>query len=160
MNAKNKARISVVLCINADHSHSVAVWETEHSAESPCSLGYRFDGYKFNYSSQLNAWKDGWKFYEWITLSYNEVRRKEFKEHTFHNVQLLSHEWNVCLFGVRIEALPANSTSNNQPLDLGLIANSETRYWLLLLRKVVDNSTYSVRVLNIFQRIESGENIV
>ena len=50
------------------------------------------------------------------------------------------HECDVNVPGVRIETLPVNLTSKNQPLDLGLIARSKIRYRSLLLRKLVDNT--------------------
>ena len=50
------------------------------------------------------------------------------------------HECDDHLPGVRIETLPVNSKSKNQPLDFVLIAHSRIRLRSLLLRKVFDNT--------------------
>ena len=70
------------------------------------------------------------------------------------------HECDINLPGVRIETLPVNSTSKNQPLDLGLIAHSRIRNRSLPLLKMVENTLRRSSVPTPFQRIQGRESMV
>ena len=109
--ARQKSRITIVLCVYADGSYSVFIRCTGNSGESRCFRDHRFDEYKSHYSSQSNAWMDGRNFDEWILWWYNEVHRINWSNILLIMANYGGHERDIHLPGVRIETLPVNSTS-------------------------------------------------
>ena len=63
---KQKARITIVVSVNADSSHYVPVRYIGHAAQPCCFRDTRLMQYKENRTSQKNVWMDGEKVKEWI----------------------------------------------------------------------------------------------
>ncbi len=136
---KQKARITVVLCVNADGSHNIPVRYIGHSSKPRCLSDERFEYLTENCSSQPNAWVDN-KFQKWITWWYSEVRKVTLYDILLITDNCRGHKCDMDLPGLRIEFLPPNTTALYQPLDLGLISHSKIRYHSLLLRQIVENT--------------------
>ena len=139
---RHKARITIVLCINADDSHSVPVRYVGHATEPKCFRDNRLDEYKAHYSSKENAWMDSVQFNKWIHWWCTELRRENSDDILLIMDNCGGHATDISLPGLFIEMLLANSTSKYPPLDLGLIVHPKTRYRSLLLQKFVENTLH------------------
>ena len=77
---RQKARITIVPCVDADGSHSVPVNYVGHATEPRCFRNNRSDEYRAHSSSQENASMDSTQFNKWIHWWYTELRRENFDD--------------------------------------------------------------------------------
>ncbi len=115
---RHKARFTIVLCVNADGSHSVPVRYVERAAEPICFRENRFDGYRANNLSQENAWMDSVWFNKWIHWWYTELRRENSDDILLIMDNCCGHSTDTSLPGLRIETLPVNSLTAHAPCSL------------------------------------------
>ncbi|KAF2195896.1 DDE-domain-containing protein [Zopfia rhizophila CBS 207.26] len=132
---KDKARISLALCSNADGSDKVPPWLIGKSKVPRCFRGVNVSAFGVEWRNSTKAWMNADIMAEWL---------KAFYKHIGEDVEviLLMDNFSAHLAGmelappppnVRIEFLPKNSTSQYQPLDQGIIANYKHYYkrqWL------------------------------
>ncbi len=132
---KEKARITVVFCVNADGSQNIPVRYIGHSCKPRCLSDERFDSLKGIYSSQQNSWMDNVIFQKAISWWYNKVREVMQDDVLLKMDDCGGHERGLDLSGLRIEILPPNTAAMYQPLNLGLIAHSKFNTGLFYLPK-------------------------
>ena len=72
---KHKNRVTMVLCINGDGTHSVPVHCIGKSALPAALKDPTFSHLRSQYSSQVNGRMDSKQFTKWIDRWYNEVRK-------------------------------------------------------------------------------------
>ena len=103
---KYKARITIVLCVNADGSHSVPVRYIGNSAEPRCLRDLRFSSLTLNYDSQKKAWMDSARFDKWMKWWYTEVRKRTTGDILLIMDNCGGHESSFDYPGLRVEFLP------------------------------------------------------
>ena len=72
---RNKNRITIVLRVNGDGSHTMPVSYIGHVAGPSCIQDSRFNYLKSHYNHQSNAWMDSSQFQRWINWWYGEARK-------------------------------------------------------------------------------------
>ena len=95
---------------------------------------------KTMYTSQKSAWMDSVGFEHWLHWWHGEVRKLSSGPWLLLLDNCGGHVPSTTLPGVRIELLPANTTSTYQPLDQGLISQTKIRYRSILLRRICHNA--------------------
>src|SRR6266516_5743718 len=127
---KNKERLSVALCANADGSHKLNPLIIGSSAKPRCFKNVRLENLAMTYRSNAKAWMLTVLFQEWLRSFDHQVAVK----HGGERVLLLldncpSHGiGGLDLPHVDIHFLPPNTTSKIQPMDAGIIVAVKRRY--------------------------------
>jgi len=133
---KNKERLSIALCANADGSHKLNPLVIGKSAKPRCFKGVRIQNLAMTYRSNAKAWMLTVLFQEWLRSFDHQVAVK----HGGERVLLLldncpSHGiGGLDLPHVDIHFLPPNTTSKIQPMDAGIIVAFKRRYRRFHLR--------------------------
>ncbi|QBM85967.1 Tc5 transposase DNA-binding domain-containing protein [Metschnikowia aff. pulcherrima] len=134
--AEEKSRISITLCTNADGSDKLPPHFIGKS-ENPRAFGVTEKSTpKWEWTSNKIAWMTTEIMVEWLQDFSIHVGDKKvlllmdnFAPHRCAALQADTPET------VRIEFLPANSTSIYQPLDRGIVHNAKQHYLKRLLRE-------------------------
>lgn len=125
---KDKSRITLVVCTNSTGSDRLPLWFI-WNAKRPHSLRHlnieALGGY---WRSNKPAWIDSLFMREWLHTFYSHIGSR--------TILLLMDNFPAHIEGanlapppnIRIQWLPANSTSLYQPLDQGIIQNLKTHY--------------------------------
>lgn len=133
---KNKERLSIALCANADGSHKLNPLIIGKSANPRCFKNLRLQNFPMTYRSNAKAWMLTVLFQEWLRDFNHQVVRKHGGQRVLllldncpsHNAQ------GVTLSHVDIHFLPPNTTSKIQPMDAGVIMAFKRCYRRLHLR--------------------------
>lgn len=127
---KNKERLSIALCTNADGSHKLSPLIIGKFAKPRCFKNINISNLKMIYRSNPKAWMLTTLFQEWLQEFEYQVAQK----HNGQRVLLLldncpSHKiQNLNLPHVEIYFLPPNTTSKIQPMDAGIIMSFKRHY--------------------------------
>ena len=135
---KDKRRVSIVMCVNADSSNVLPVSYVGTASNPKCFQDARFVPMKQNYWSQSNGWMDSKGFLQWIHMWYEEAKKLSNGPLLLVMDNCGGHELSITLNGVAIEFLPPRSTTKHQSLDLGLISSAKILNRTRLLREVLD----------------------
>lgn len=132
---KEKARITLTVCVNSTGSERLPIWLIG-TAKNPRSLyGININALGGVWRSNKKAWMTTFIMSEWLHSFYSYIGLSR-------QVLLLLDNFSAHIQGVnitpppaniKIQWLPANSTSVYQPLDQGIIMNLKTYYrkeWL------------------------------
>lgn len=127
---KNKERLSIALCTNADGSHKLNPLVIGKFAKPRCFKNINISNLPITYRNNSKAWMLSTIFQEWL----QEFDRQVGQRHGGQRVLLLidncsSHKIeNLILSYVDIYFLPPNTTSKLQPLDAGIIMAFKKHY--------------------------------
>lgn len=127
---KNKERLSIALCSNADGSHKLPPLIIGKYANPRCFKNININNLPMKYRNNAKAWMLMTIFQEWIQGFDRCVAQK----HGGQRVLLLldncsSHKLgNLVLPHVDVYFLPPNTTSKTQPMDAGIIMSFKKHY--------------------------------
>ena len=127
---KNKERISIALCVNADGSHKLKPLIIGKYAKPRCFKNINIFNLPMIYRNNAKAWMLLTLFQEWLQGFDFQMSRK----HNGQRVLLLldncpSHKINgLVLPHVDVYFLPPNTTSKIQPMDVGIIMSFKKNY--------------------------------
>ncbi|CAB5360537.1 unnamed protein product [Rhizophagus irregularis] len=127
---KNKERLSVALCSNADGSHKLNPLIIGKFANPRCFKNINIRNLPIKYRNNAKAWMITTLFQEWIQDFDHQVAQK----HGGQRVLLLldnctSHKLEgLTLSHVDVHFLPPNTTSKIQPMDSGIIMSFKKHY--------------------------------
>src|SRR3954454_14431072 len=127
---KNKERLSVALCANADGSHKLPPLIIGKYANSQCFKNIDIRNLPMVYRNNKKAWMFTTLFQDWLCDFDQQVSQK----HRGQRVLLLldnctSHKLEgLDLLNVDVHFLPPNTTSKIQPMDAGIIMSFKKRY--------------------------------
>lgn len=127
---KNKERLSIALCTNADGSHKTDPLIIGKSSKPRCFKNINIKNLPIKYSSNPKAWMLITVFQDWLQEFNNDVAQK----YKGQRVLLLldncpSHKIDgLALSHVDVYFLPPNTTSKLQPMDAGIIMSFKRHY--------------------------------
>lgn len=127
---KNKERLSIALCSNADGSHKLNPLIIGKYAKPRCFKNINIHNLPIMYRSNAKAWMIVVLFQEWLQMFDQLVMNR----HGGQRVLLLldncpSHKLsNMNLSCVDVHFLPPNTTSKIQPMDAGIIVAFKRHY--------------------------------
>jgi hypothetical protein len=127
---KNKERLSIALCTNADGSHKLPPLIIGKYANPRCFKTININNLPIIYRNNSKAWMLTTLFQEWLCDFDHKVAIK----HNGQRVLLLldncgSHKIEgLNLSHVDIHFLPPNTTSRIQPMDAGIIMSFKRHY--------------------------------
>jgi hypothetical protein len=127
---KNKERLSIALCTNADGSHKLPPLIIGKYANPRCFKTINIHNLPITYRHNSKAWMLTTLFQEWLCDFNNKIAIK----HNGKRVLLLldncgSHKIEgLNLSHVDVHFLPPNTTSRIQPLDAGIIMSFKRHY--------------------------------
>ena len=134
---KAKQRFTIAFIVNAagGKESAIVIWK----AEKPrCFKGIDVSKLPVKYFSQPNAWMTG-KILDEVLTKLNRHLSSCFRAVVLlmDNAGCHPHDLKDKYSNIKILFLPPNTTSQVQPLDLGIIQNFKVHYRKLLLRFVL-----------------------
>jgi hypothetical protein len=133
---KNKERLSIALCANANGSHKLPPVIIGKYAKPRCFKNVNISNLQMTYRSNPKAWMLTTLFQEWLQeFNYLVIQKHKGKRVLLlldncpsHNLQGLT------LSHVDVYFLPPNTTSKIQPMDAGIIMSFKRHYRHLHIR--------------------------
>lgn len=145
----SKDRVTVLLAANMDGTEKLKPLMIGKSAKPRCFKNIK--SFPMIYRSNRKAWMTSEVFHEWLKLLNNDMARQNRKILLFID-NCTAHNNTSNLSHVKVEFLPANTTSKLQPLDQGIIKNFKTFYRKevvqLLLNSIEEGTTHSISLLS------------
>jgi|GraSoiStandDraft_52_1057288.scaffolds.fasta_scaffold34078_1 hypothetical protein len=136
---KDKERITIALCANADGSHKLDPLIIGKFAKPRCFANININSLPIMYRTNRKAWMLTTIFQEWL----HEFSKQVARRHKNQRVLLLldncpSHKTEgVILSNVDIHFLPPNTTAKIQPMDAGIISSFKRHYRNLHIRWIL-----------------------
>jgi hypothetical protein len=132
---KEKARVSIALCVNATGTDRLPVWIIGKAKVPRALKNVSIVSMGGRWRSNQKAWMNTSIMCEWLQEFYSHIGPKREVLLTMDNFppHLCAVEITPPPRNIRICWLPANSTSRFQPLDQGIIQNLKAyykRHWL------------------------------
>ena len=128
-------RLSVLLCANMSGSDKRKLLVIGKSRKPRCFKGIRVDLLPVTYRANENAWMTALLFKEWLKTWNKDLIEQGRKICLL--VDNCSAHPEVELSNIRLEFLPANTTSLIQPMDMGIIKNLKTFYRQELVSRII-----------------------
>ncbi|XP_065837915.1 tigger transposable element-derived protein 4-like [Oscarella lobularis] len=148
---KSKDRLTVALCVNA-----LGEFETPpvigRSLRPRCFKSLQLHQLPVAWVANKKAWMTRDIFDPWIRRFNGKMSSQGRKVLLFLD-NASSHSHNLDLSNVKIQFLPANTTSVLQPLDLGKIQNMKCHYRSQILRSVLSKIDLSASATEIAKSI-------
>lgn len=159
---KDKSRITIHFCCNADSSHKLPVWLIGKHAKPRC-----FGAANIQVSSLDCIWKHNskaWMTYtimtEWLQWFSRQVQGRRvlllMDNFSAYVKALEVIRANTPLQNVTVVWLPPNSTSKTQPLDQGIINTFKAYYrraWLSYILDEIELQHQPLRSMNVLKAI-------
>ncbi|KAJ8139309.1 hypothetical protein OY671_007479, partial [Metschnikowia pulcherrima] len=132
---EDKSRVTITVCCNADGSDKFHLFYTGKANTPQSFTATDISTNKWTWTNNPSAWMTGQVMIQWLQKFYNHIGKER-------NVLLLMDNFSGHIAGIkqcpppaniRIEYLPAKSTSIYQPLDQGIIYNAKVHYLKRLL---------------------------
>lgn len=136
---KDKERLSVALCTNADGSHKLNPLIIGKFAKPRCFTHVNLSNLPMTYRNNSKAWMLTTLFQDWLQEFDKEIARKYGNQ----RVLLLldncpSHKTDgIVLSNTDVHFLPPNTTSKIQPMDAGIIMSFKRHYRNLHIRWIL-----------------------
>lgn len=140
---KDKARISLALCVNATGSDRLPVWIIGKSKTPRALKGVNVITMGGRWRWNAKAWMNTTIMSEWLREFYQHIGVTRQVLLTMDNFSAHYSAIQICPppANIRICWLPANSTSRYQPLDQGIIQNFKAYYkqqWLQCILQSIE----------------------
>lgn len=155
---KDKARITLVICVNSTGSDRLPIWMIGH-AKTPRSLrGLNIEALGGVWKSNKKSWMTSLIMREWLLHFYSHIGNQR-------PVLLLLDNFSAHIQGaeltpppsnIRIQWLPANSTSLFQPLDQGIINTLKIHYrqnWLQYMIQKYEESLNPINTMTLYYAV-------
>jgi len=151
---KEKARVSVMCCVNYTGTHKLPLWIIGYSKLPRAFKNLNLSALNCAWRSNKKAWVTTFVMIEWLEMFYAHVG-------TNREILLLMDNFSAHYTGVelrppppniKVQWLPANSTSRFQPLDQGIIASLKMYYkkhWLEFMIDQYERSLNPIKTMNI-----------
>lgn len=156
---KEKARITLVLCVNASGSDRFPVWIIG-KAKTPRALrNVNISTWGAEWRWNKKAWMNTTIMTEWLQAFYRHIGPVREVLLTLDNfsAHVSAVELNPPPSNIRICWLPANSTSRFQPLDQGIIQSFKVHYrrqWLSYMLQCFSTNHNPMATMNIYLAIQ------
>ena len=136
---KNKERLTVALCANADGSHKLDPLIIGKFAKPRCFANININSLPVTYRNNKKAWMLTTIFQEWLQEFSKQVARRHKNECVLLFLDNCpSHKTDgVVLSNVDIHFLPPNTTAKIQPMDAGIISSFKRHYRSLHIRWIL-----------------------
>jgi len=133
---KDKERLTVALCANADGSHKLDPLIIGKFAKPRCFANININSLPVTYRNNKKAWMLTTIFQEWLQEFSKQVARRHKNECVLLFLDNCpSHKTDgVVLSKVDIHFLPPNTTARIQPMDAGIISSFKRHYRSLHIR--------------------------
>lgn len=157
----SKQRLTVLLCTNADGSEKLTPLVIGKAKKPRCFKNVK--SLPTDYVSNKKSWMTQSLFEDFLRKLDKKMRLQKRKIILF--LDNCSAHLELQLKNVRVEFLPSNSTSQLQPLDLGIIRSFKSHYRKQLVRKSLlfidsgdlhDASTAKINVLEALNLISAA----
>lgn len=127
---KNKERLTIALCTNADGSHKTEPLIIGKSSKPQCFKNVNIKNLPIKYCSNPKAWMLTTVFQDWIQEFNNVIIQKYNGQHVLLLLDNCpSHKiGGLALSHVDVLFLPPNTTSKLQPMDAGIIMSFKRHY--------------------------------
>lgn len=127
---KNKERLSVALCANADGSHKLPPLIIGKYANPRCFKNINIRNFPMTYRNNNKAWMLTTLFQDWIREFDYLISQKYRGQHVLLLIDnCTSHKLgDLELSHVDVHFLPPNTTSKIQPMDAGIIMSFKKHY--------------------------------
>jgi hypothetical protein len=136
---KDKERLSIAFCTNADGSHKLNPLIIGKFAKPRCFINVNLGNLPMTYRNNSKAWMLTTLFQDWLQKFDKEIAQKYGNQ----RVLLLldncpSHKTDgVVLSNTDVHFLPPNTTSKIQPMDAGIIMSFKRHYRNLHIRWIL-----------------------
>ena len=156
---KEKSRITISLCVNADGSDKRPLIVIGTAKKPRCFKNVNMSNLGVLYRSNPSAWMTACIFTEWITEWEKElVKRQKRILLLMDNVSSHSMTFLKDLKQIRIVFLPPRTTAKLQLLDAGIIQSFKMQYRKLFLRWTVNQLDNRVaKAIDLRDAIEMSE---
>jgi len=152
---KEKARVSVVCCANYTSTHKLPLWIIGHAKVPRALKNLNFSALNCSWQSNTKAWTTTFVMIAWLEMFYAHVGSSKpillfmdnFSAH-YAGVEARPPPPNI-----KIQWLPANSTSRFQPLDQGIIATTKAYYkkhWLQFMIDQYEKALDPIKTTNLY----------
>jgi hypothetical protein len=133
---KNKERLSIALCTNADGSHKLNPLVIGKYAKPRCFKNIKIQNLPIMYRNNAKAWMLAVLFQEWLKeFDYQMARKYKNQRVLLLLDNCTSHKiGGVSLKNTDVYFLPKNTTSKIQPMDAGIILSFKKHYRHFQLR--------------------------
>lgn len=138
---KEKARITLTVCVNSTGSERLPIWIIG-TAKMPRSLhGINISALGGVWRSNKKAWMTTFVMSEWLQALYSYIGLSRQVLLLLDNFSAHTQAVNITPppANIKIQWLPANSTSVYQPLDQGIIMNLKTYYRKAWLHFIIES---------------------
>ena len=154
---KDKSRVSLVCCVNASGTDRLPIWFIGKYQRPRALQNINIHAMGGRWCWNKKAWMDTIIMKEWLSAFYSHIGPR--------TVLLTMNNYPAHLSGlelaspppnIRIQWLPANSTSRFQPLDQGIIQNLKVYYkkqWLHYMLHAYENHINPMNTVTVLDAI-------
>lgn len=152
----SKERLTILLCTNSTGTEKFKPLMIGKSKKPRCFAGCR--SLPLDYEANKKAWMTGELFKKWLINTDKQMITAKRKillfidNCTAHDVPPLK--------AIKVKFLPANTTSQLQPLDQGIIKNFKTFYRKEVVKKMITdmerNTVSSINVLQAMRMVDKA----
>lgn len=138
---KDKKRLSVLACSNADGSHKVPLLIIGNAHKPRFFKGKTGHQLGFDYHSNKKAWMTTAVFFDWLKRFDDYIGMRPGGKPVLLLDNCSAHGTDDTILAttnVEVIFLPPNTTSKLQPMDAGIIAAMKLRYRKLQMERAVD----------------------
>jgi len=156
---KNKERLSIALCTNADGSHKLNPLIIGKFGKPRCFKNININNLPMTYCYNTKAWMLSTVFQDWLQEFNREVAQKYNQRVLLLLDNCPSHKIDgLVLSHVDVHFLPPNTTSKIQPMDAGIIMSFKKHYRHLhikwILNQVEDGNDIKDLKMDVLQAIQ------
>lgn len=127
-------RMTVLLCSNMDGSHKLPLLVIGKSAKPRSLRGVNLERLNVTYAHSKKAWMTSYLWIDWIRKLDNSLNKKIL----LFIDNCSAHPDLDGLKNITFIFLPKNTTSLNQPMDMGIIRCLKSNYRRSMMQKILD----------------------